>query len=349
MSYMKNVCLLIAATFIPVSMTFAEPAIDQSELSPQLLRQAMADAELEYETALKTPPKPPEVKVKLPAEDLNSVLLNLTEATQVEKGTLLEDLANQVDTLRSKLAVEKATLLATQTPRKVRVRGAKTLFNYRDDAVYEITAAPFHICDVQLRPGETLTSIPSSGDVAGWNIGVMKSGVSGEEVTHLIIRPLDDNIETNLVVTTDQRVYLIKLKSGDYAMPAVAWTYPEDNRAELAAAVKKPDPKGPPQLPTFSATKYDIDGRDYPWKPLRVLDDGMKTWIQMPKEVRVREAPVFFILEEGSDPAMANYRKVGDYYVVDRLFDEAEVRVGADEKVRIEHDDGRGFFSRLFN
>lgn len=347
---MKKAYLLLAILLCPLRIALADTApAEEGKLSPQLLRQAMADAELEYDAAAKASPKLPVVKEKASAEDIGSVISNLTKATQVGKGTLLEDLANQVDALKSKLAVEKATLLATQSPRKVRVRGAKTIFNYRDDAVYQITAAPFHVCDVQLRPGEALTSIPSSGDVSGWNIGVMKSGNVGQEVTHLIIRPLDDNIETNLIVTTDQHVYHIKLQSGDYAMPAVSWTYPEDNHSDLEGAIKKPDPQGPPQLPTFTSAKYEVNGHSYSWKPLRVLDDGMKTWIQMPKDVRVREAPVLFILEDGSDPMLTNYRKKGDYYIVDRLFSKAEIRVGADEKVKIELDDGRGFFSRLFN
>jgi type IV secretion system protein VirB9 len=67
-----------------------------------------------------------------------------------------------------------------------------------------------------------------------------------------------------------------------------------------------------------------------------VFDDGKKTFIQMPKELRVYEAPTLFILDEDSEPMLVNYRVKGDYYIVDRLFDQAELRVGPHKKIDIQ-------------
>jgi type IV secretory pathway VirB9-like protein len=63
-------------------------------------------------------------------------------------------------------------------------------------------------------------------------------------------------------------------------------------------------------------------------RPIRVFDDGVKTYIQMPVASQRTEAPVLVV--EGPDGGeMVNYRVKGDVYVVDRLFNRAALIVGA--------------------
>ncbi len=62
-------------------------------------------------------------------------------------------------------------------------------------------------------------------------------------------------------------------------------------------------------------------------RPTRVLDDGVKTYIQMPLATQRTEAPVLVV--NGPDGAeMVNYRVKGDMYIVDRLFNRAALIVG---------------------
>jgi P-type conjugative transfer protein TrbG len=166
---------------------------------------------------------------------------------------------------------------------------------------------------------------------------VMKSGSLPEETTHLIVKPLDDNIQTNLIIATDQHVYQLKLKSGSYHTPVVAWNYPEDTERALQEAVKREASQEITITPDALRFTYEIAPRSkYPWTPIRVFDDGKKTFIQMPKEMRTSEAPALFLVDDESEPLLANYRIKGDYYIVDRLFDKAELRVGPSKKVTIE-------------
>lgn len=249
----------------------------------------------------------------------------------------LELLASEVDELKNKLVVEKAALLARQSPTKVKVTGAKTIFNYLDTAVYEITSAVDHVTDIQLKPGEVLTTAPTSGDTVRWSIGVMKSGALPEETTHLIVKPLDDRIQTNLIIATNQHVYQLRLKSGAFHMPVVAWNYPEDSARALQAAVQREASQEPTVAPEQLRFGYAIEPEDkYPWTPVRVFDDGNKTFIQMPKAMKTSDAPALFLLEDDSEPLLTNYRIKGDYYIVDRLLERAELRVGASKKVTIE-------------
>ena len=82
-----------------------------------------------------------------------------------------------------------------------------------------------------------------------------------------------------------------------------------------------------------------IKGDSPNWRPTRVFDDGAKTYIQFPKDLSVSEAPPLFVTErKGKTANLVNYRVKGDYYVVDRLFDAAELRLGEKDQmiVRIE-------------
>jgi type IV secretion system protein VirB9 len=64
------------------------------------------------------------------------------------------------------------------------------------------------------------------------------------------------------------------------------------------------------------------------WCPLRAFDDGRKTYIQFPPKVAVTEAPPLFVMGRNGDAQLVNYRVKGDWYIVDRLFDKAELRIG---------------------
>ena len=58
------------------------------------------------------------------------------------------------------------------------------------------------------------------------------------------------------------------------------------------------------------------------------FDDGDKVFIQFPFSIGRSEAPPLFVQTEAGDSALVNYRVKGRYYVVDRLFERAELRLG---------------------
>ncbi len=55
---------------------------------------------------------------------------------------------------------------------------------------------------------------------------------------------------------------------------------------------------------------------------MRALDDGTDIYIQMPATTKSSEAPALLVAA-GDGSEMVNYRVRGDYYVVDKLFDQA--------------------------
>ena len=74
--------------------------------------------------------------------------------------------------------------------------------------------------------------------------------------------------------------------------------------------------------------RYRIDGDDPPWRPLRAFDDGDKVFIQFPSGLAQGEAPPLFVHRARREAALVNYRVRGPYYIVDRLFGAAELRLG---------------------
>ena len=71
-----------------------------------------------------------------------------------------------------------------------------------------------------------------------------------------------------------------------------------------------------------------VSGDKPAWRPLRAFDDGRQTFIEFPASVGVGEAPPLFVVGDRGDAQLVNYRYLGGYYVVDRLIDVAELRLG---------------------
>lgn len=89
---------------------------------------------------------------------------------------------------------------------------------------------------------------------------------------------------------------------------------------------------------------YAITGDKPSWRPIRAFDDGRQVFIEFPPGFARVQAPP--LLGRGADGAgeLLNYRVRGRFYVVDRLFGQAELRLGAKKQqvVRIERREGKG-------
>ena len=223
-----------------------------------------------------------------------------------------------------------------------------------NSALPTLTAAVLELTDVELQPGEAVTSV-NVGDTARWVIAVTNSQEGELQRAHLIIKPLDEGLKTSLVVTTTKRTYHLLLQSSfDRFMHYVTFTYPEDpeaaalqqkrdaelaalqktavrSRADAQARLPKPSSPGPP-VPTIA---YRIEG-DAPWQPLYAYTDGVKTYIQMPPTMSQSEAPSLLVLRRGKglwgdDKVIVNYRVQHNRYIVDSVIDRAVLVIGRDE------------------
>ena len=208
---------------------------------------------------------------------------------------------------------------------------ATRIYSFADGAIYGVRTAPGRVTDIVLQPGETLGAV-ASGDTARWVIGDTTSGYGDTQRAHVLIKPVAAGLSTNLVITTDRRAYHLTVTSAaSGAMSAVAWSYPQDallalKRTRAAARAAAPVASGV-QVEQLRFD-YVITGDDPPWRPLRAFDDGRQTFIEFPPSIAVGEVPPLFLVGEKGKAELVNYRLRGRYYVVDRLFDVAELRLG---------------------
>ena len=114
-------------------------------------------------------------------------------------------------------------------------------------------------------------------------------------------------------------------------MSALSWTYPQDalialKRSEAAAAAAMPVAQGL----DVDALHFDyvVSGDRPAWRPLRAFDDGRQTFIEFPASLAVGEAPPLFLVGARGEAQLVNYRLRGRFYIVDRIFDAAELRLG---------------------
>jgi type IV secretion system protein VirB9 len=224
------------------------------------------------------------------------------------------------------------------------VIGGVQVFGWREGRIYTVRTAPLRVTVLALAPGEAVTA-KAAGDTVRWQIGEAASGQGPSARTHVLIKPLQSGLETNLVLTTTRRVYLLTLRSGsaDAFNAAVAWDYGAvDPPTQPAVALvtgptAAPDPVSvTPEGPVDARYRITPEGRAPRWTPVRVFNDGVRTVIVLPPRAAVDEIPAVFI-RAGRRLQLVNYRQAGNTLVVDRLFDAAELRLGADrpEIVRI--------------
>jgi type IV secretion system protein TrbG len=209
-----------------------------------------------------------------------------------------------------------------------------------------VVCAPLRVCMVELQGGERIVGEPHIGDSVRWNISPATYG-SGEQATPVIIlKPQMPGLDTNLLITTDRRAYYLRLisKPEDY-VARVAFAYPEDDTrkwqqklAEEQAVAKqqKHAAEVPPAIVTVEQMNFDytVRGGDEHIRPVRVFDDGMKTYIQMRLDFQHREAPVLLVEGKDGKGEMTNYRVKDQTYIVDRLFDRANLVLGSGKKAQ---------------
>lgn len=206
-----------------------------------------------------------------------------------------------------------------------------------------VVCAPLRVCIVELEAGEKIVGEPHIGDSIRWLVSPASAGREIEETPLVVLKPKQAGLDTTLLVTTDRRAYYLRLvsKPDDY-LARVAFAYPEDEVRRWRAAAAEQERRRQQEAQTRIAPvesienlyfDYRILGSDENIRPIRVVDDGKKTYIQMTANAAPREAPALVIVTaDGAE--MVNYRVKGDMYIVDRLFERGALILGSGKSAR---------------
>ena len=139
------------------------------------------------------------------------------------------------------------------------------------------------------------------------------------------------------------RVLLRLLSKPEDYVARIAFAYPDDDQKKWQAhlAEQRVSEQRASQLRDTAARTlnaetlcfdYRVKGGSENLRPVRVFDDGSKTFIQMPAGVQYRETPVLVVLDAKGKGEMVNYRVKDQTYIVDRLFARGQLVLGSGKK-----------------
>jgi len=251
---------------------------------------------------------------------------------------------------------QKALKLASrwQTSNVMPIMGddGRILFAYGMSQPY-VVCAPLKLCDIALQPGELVNDV-KVGDQARWVLDGAVVGTDENRTEHIIIKPKQAGLENQLFIATNKRAYSISLIShATENMSKVGFTYNDQGNSVATAngagsglnALYDSQPVSQAVAQEADALtdkdilgsnlnfNYRIYGDAVKWTPIRVYDDGIKTFIDFDlKKIQGRELPALMIYDTNALGSMINYRVQRGRYVVDGLFDQAGLVLGVGRK-----------------
>ncbi len=248
-----------------------------------------------------------------------------------------------------RVRVEAANDAARIQPTRAAYINAVQVYPFSEGALYQVYAAPGEVTDIALQAGEQLVgSGPvAAGDTVRWVIGDTESGTGASKRIHILLKPTQPDIATNLVINTDRRTYHLELHADAKTyMASVSWVYPQDQLIALHAqnaAAEAATPIASGIDVRDLNFRYRLEGDNPAWRPLRAFDDGKQVFIEFPSGIAQGEMPPLWVVGAAGEGQLANYRVNGNYMIVDRLFAAAELRLGSGPQqiVRIVRTDGR--------
>jgi type IV secretion system protein TrbG len=196
-------------------------------------------------------------------------------------------------------------------------------FPFADREAPAIFCRPLYVCDIVLQPGETVINV-AIGDSSRWMISPGSSGSNAGVTPHILIKPTEFGLSTNLIVTTNKRAYYLDLHSASVPpMERVGFTYP----VQLDASNEKADPNG---MAMESARPLDYKYSDSGARelyPATIYNDGMHTYLTL--DPHIEQLPVLFASGPDGDQ-LINYRvKDGSEYIIDGVPDRIALVVGS--------------------
>jgi type IV secretion system protein VirB9 len=215
-----------------------------------------------------------------------------------------------------------------------------------------ITCAPLRICVIKLMPHEHITNM-SIGDSVRWLVQSAEAGAGNDASPVVITKPVEGNLITNLVITTDAgRIYYLTLHSDDRRyVPEVGFYDPQQiiirlqgERAAADAKAAAHEESVVDHLGSIDPASLDFRFSCKPQErgaesflPLRVFAGGGHTYLQMPDNMAFGDAPALFNLVESGhhiDTQLINSRLLHGYYIVDGLPTRMKLVVGAGRATR---------------
>jgi type IV secretion system protein VirB9 len=211
---------------------------------------------------------------------------------------------------------------AAQTPKGGRLDKRIASVTYRQDDVVQVFTA-YGISTMIIFDEDEKFQTISLGDTESWQV------VPADKGNIVFVKPIARNVTTNMNVVTDKRIYFLELHDfepgSDRQVYGIRFLYPEKN---LNAALRKEAEQRAawPNITGLDKANINIDysfSGDARLKPTMVFDDGRKTFFRFATRV-----PAIFAVNADFSETLRNFRKEGEFIVVDGVSAQFTLRDG---------------------
>lgn len=180
---------------------------------------------------------------------------------------------------------------------------------YEPDQVIRLKGYVGYHIHLEFAPGERFVNL-GAGDLAALEVGA--------EGNHLMLKPKQERVSTNLTLITTERVYVIDYtavrhapQSGEEVVYSVKFTYPDAAPPAVVTATLVPvtDSARPKNL------EYGYCG-SRSLKPIAAWDDGVQTHLRFGART---EIPAVFVRNDDATESLVNFHIEGEDLVIHRV------------------------------
>ncbi len=198
-------------------------------------------------------------------------------------------------------------------------------FVYSENEVFRIVVHHGYQTSIEFANGESIQTL-SVGNNYAWQLTPIGR--------RLFIRPLEENISTNMTLITNLRTYQFEIHSASLARTideelvyVVRFFYPDDDADQIKPRLqssKQPEPT--PVIKPYNF-HYSLSG-SAAHAPSRVFDDGINTFFRFDKALKV---PLQVAVKTADGYKVLNVRRRGEFYLVNTVA--AEFQIVVDGKI----------------
>ncbi|NSY51404.1 TrbG/VirB9 family P-type conjugative transfer protein [Agrobacterium tumefaciens] len=220
------------------------------------------------------------------------------------------------------MAATMTHAFAAQQPRPGTLDSRVTSVVYQPNNVVKVSAT-YGISTMIIFDEDEKFETISLGDTDSWQVAPSEKG------NILFVKPIAKGVSTNMNVVTSKRIYFLELNdyapTDDRKVFGIRFVYPEK---DLNASLRKEAEfrAANPNISNIDKANVNIDysfSGDSALKPSMVFDDGKKTFFKFKGRV-----PAIFAVQSDFSETLRNFRKEGEYIVVDGTATQYTLRDG---------------------
>ena len=206
--------------------------------------------------------------------------------------------------------------------KKEAIKKTSVVFNYSENSIYEVYSKPDYLTTLRLAPNEKVI-FKAGGDTERWMI---EEAVGGKENrTYIYIKPLEEDIKTNINIATDKHSYFINIesKNGEYN-PLVEWQYPNERKILMNEYEDNSEAIGTTDLMKLNYRYFW--NKNSKLSPVQVFDNGKKTFIVL--KANLQEMPAFYVKGLDNQLSLVNTKIEGRNVMINSVVKEIHMTLG---------------------